>query len=224
MAEEAILDEAETPSFWGCTWTGNRPGAINSIESCQNSFEIKTRESCNIAFEELRFLTLASLCILDEHKTWEIVYEVKWFNVSAIENVRRRRINQCRSWLLLGWVTAEWSCPCKQPACPAIGGGSEVTFKPQSAYLFLMSHLQPRPATPPLQAGYRLTFYPHLHTIDNSQPCTSNPTSSSSQTFPRTGTNAKLFRPPTPPVPVDCKLNSSQLSVSHSTTSRDTRF
>ncbi|KAG8318274.1 hypothetical protein J6590_006586 [Homalodisca vitripennis] len=22
------------------------------------------------------------------------------------------------------------SCPCKQPACPAIGGGSEVTFKP----------------------------------------------------------------------------------------------
>ncbi|KAG8284103.1 hypothetical protein J6590_003795 [Homalodisca vitripennis] len=28
-----------------------------------------------------------------------------------------------RAWLLLGWVTAERSCPCKQPACPAIGGG-----------------------------------------------------------------------------------------------------
>ncbi|KAG8256274.1 hypothetical protein J6590_072179 [Homalodisca vitripennis] len=28
------------------------------------------------------------------------------------------------------WVTAERSRPCKQPACPAIGGGSEVTFKP----------------------------------------------------------------------------------------------
>ncbi|KAG8331747.1 hypothetical protein J6590_035705 [Homalodisca vitripennis] len=32
--------------------------------------------------------------------------------------------------MLLGWVTAERSYPCKQPACPAIGGGSEVTFKP----------------------------------------------------------------------------------------------
>ncbi|KAG8241269.1 hypothetical protein J6590_090278 [Homalodisca vitripennis] len=27
-------------------------------------------------------------------------------------------------------VIAERYCPCKQPACPAIGGGSEVTFKP----------------------------------------------------------------------------------------------
>ncbi|KAG8293436.1 hypothetical protein J6590_016395 [Homalodisca vitripennis] len=27
-------------------------------------------------------------------------------------------------------VNAERSCPCKRPACPAIGGGSEVTFKP----------------------------------------------------------------------------------------------
>ncbi|KAG8274081.1 hypothetical protein J6590_008211 [Homalodisca vitripennis] len=40
------------------------------------------------------------------------------------------QIKQRRAWLLLGWVTAERSCPCKQPACPAIGGGSEVTFKP----------------------------------------------------------------------------------------------
>ncbi|KAG8304887.1 C2 domain-containing protein 2 [Homalodisca vitripennis] len=40
------------------------------------------------------------------------------------------RIKQGRAWLLLGWVTAERSCPCKQPACPIIGGGSEVTFKP----------------------------------------------------------------------------------------------
>ncbi|KAG8283987.1 hypothetical protein J6590_003680 [Homalodisca vitripennis] len=40
------------------------------------------------------------------------------------------RIKQRRAWLLLGWVTAERSCPCKQPACPAIGGGSEVTFNP----------------------------------------------------------------------------------------------
>ncbi|KAG8300878.1 hypothetical protein J6590_065609 [Homalodisca vitripennis] len=37
---------------------------------------------------------------------------------------------QRQAWLLLGWVTAERSCPCKQPACPAVGGCSEVTFKP----------------------------------------------------------------------------------------------
>ncbi|KAG8286176.1 hypothetical protein J6590_066149 [Homalodisca vitripennis] len=31
------------------------------------------------------------------------------------------------AWLLLGWVTVELSCPYKQPACPAIGVGSELT-------------------------------------------------------------------------------------------------
>ncbi|KAG8258309.1 hypothetical protein J6590_032238 [Homalodisca vitripennis] len=40
------------------------------------------------------------------------------------------RIKQRRAWLLLGRMTAERSCPCKQPGYPAIGGGSEVTFKP----------------------------------------------------------------------------------------------
>ncbi|KAG8330864.1 hypothetical protein J6590_053318 [Homalodisca vitripennis] len=40
------------------------------------------------------------------------------------------QIKQRRAWLLLGQVTTERSCPCKRPACPAIGGGSEVTFKP----------------------------------------------------------------------------------------------
>ncbi|KAG8275414.1 hypothetical protein J6590_086536 [Homalodisca vitripennis] len=40
------------------------------------------------------------------------------------------RIKQRRAWLLLGWVTTERSCPCKQPACPDIVGGSEVTLKP----------------------------------------------------------------------------------------------
>ncbi|KAG8262512.1 hypothetical protein J6590_052156 [Homalodisca vitripennis] len=33
------------------------------------------------------------------------------------------RIKQRRAWLMLGWVTAERSCPCKQLACLAIGGG-----------------------------------------------------------------------------------------------------
>ncbi|KAG8302815.1 hypothetical protein J6590_025093 [Homalodisca vitripennis] len=44
--------------------------------------------------------------------------------------VQDTRIKQRRAWLLLGWVTAERSCPCKQPAYPAFGGCSEVTFKP----------------------------------------------------------------------------------------------
>ncbi|KAG8304894.1 hypothetical protein J6590_083338 [Homalodisca vitripennis] len=43
---------------------------------------------------------------------------------------RYRRIKQRRAWLRFRWMTAERSCPCKQPSCPAIGGGSEVTFKP----------------------------------------------------------------------------------------------
>ncbi|KAG8252341.1 hypothetical protein J6590_059907 [Homalodisca vitripennis] len=34
---------------------------------------------------------------------------------------RDNRIKQRRAWLLLGWVAAERFCPCKQPACPAIG-------------------------------------------------------------------------------------------------------
>ncbi|KAG8271518.1 hypothetical protein J6590_060438, partial [Homalodisca vitripennis] len=44
------------------------------------------------------------------------------------------QIKQRRACLLLGQVTAERSCPCKRPACPAIGGGSEVTFKPLDSF------------------------------------------------------------------------------------------
>ncbi|KAG8265559.1 hypothetical protein J6590_092267 [Homalodisca vitripennis] len=47
------------------------------------------------------------------------------------------RIKQRRAWLLLGWVASERSCPCKQPTCPAIGGGSEVTIKPLVSRLSL---------------------------------------------------------------------------------------
>ncbi|KAG8305303.1 Serine palmitoyltransferase 1 [Homalodisca vitripennis] len=43
--------------------------------------------------------------------------------------VESYQVKQHRAWLLLGWVTTERSCPCKQSACPAIGG-TEVTFKP----------------------------------------------------------------------------------------------
>ncbi|KAG8304903.1 hypothetical protein J6590_083110 [Homalodisca vitripennis] len=50
----------------------------------------------------------------------------KWVRRLSQDN----QIKQRRAWLLLGQVTAERSCPCKRPACPAIGGGSEVTFKP----------------------------------------------------------------------------------------------
>ncbi|KAG8324540.1 hypothetical protein J6590_089905 [Homalodisca vitripennis] len=52
--------------------------------------------------------------------------------LSQDDQIKRRR-----AWLLLGRVTAERSCPCKQPACPAIGGGSEVTLKPLASRLQL---------------------------------------------------------------------------------------
>ncbi|KAG8307593.1 hypothetical protein J6590_016035 [Homalodisca vitripennis] len=54
--------------------------------------------------------------------------EIKWVRRLSQDN----QIKQRRAWLLLGQVTAERSCRCKRPAraCPAIGGGSEVTFKP----------------------------------------------------------------------------------------------
>ncbi|KAG8331129.1 hypothetical protein J6590_047547 [Homalodisca vitripennis] len=48
---------------------------------------------------------------------------------AAMVNINNR-IKQRRAWLLLGWVTAERSCPCKQSACPAIGGGMEITYNP----------------------------------------------------------------------------------------------
>ncbi|KAG8324314.1 hypothetical protein J6590_095171 [Homalodisca vitripennis] len=41
-----------------------------------------------------------------------------------------RDLKQRRAWLLLGWVTTERFCPCKQPTCPAFGDGLEVNFKP----------------------------------------------------------------------------------------------
>ncbi|KAG8292057.1 hypothetical protein J6590_047959 [Homalodisca vitripennis] len=50
----------------------------------------------------------------------------KWVRRLSQDN----QIKQRRAWLLLGQVTAERSCPCKRPACPVIGGGPEVTFKP----------------------------------------------------------------------------------------------
>ncbi|KAG8276906.1 positive regulation of renal water transport [Homalodisca vitripennis] len=58
------------------------------------------------------------------------------------------RIKQRQVWLLLGWVTAERSCPCKQPACPVIGGGSEVTFKPFVARWAGGLHPSPHPSMP----------------------------------------------------------------------------
>ncbi|KAG8309461.1 hypothetical protein J6590_085312 [Homalodisca vitripennis] len=43
---------------------------------------------------------------------------------------QHKQIKQSRAWPVLGWVTAERSCPCKQSDCRVIGGGLEVTFKP----------------------------------------------------------------------------------------------
>ncbi|KAG8274375.1 hypothetical protein J6590_004401 [Homalodisca vitripennis] len=44
-----------------------------------------------------------------------------WVQSSILPN------KQLRAWLLLGWVSAERICPCKQPACLAIGCDSEVS-------------------------------------------------------------------------------------------------
>ncbi|KAG8257129.1 hypothetical protein J6590_055515 [Homalodisca vitripennis] len=51
---------------------------------------------------------------------------------------------QRRAWLLLGWVTADRSCPCKQPACPVVGGGSEVTFSRWSPVWLVNLFRKPR--------------------------------------------------------------------------------
>ncbi|KAG8299564.1 hypothetical protein J6590_097799 [Homalodisca vitripennis] len=63
------------------------------------------------------------------HSALQISYKEhpqRWVRRLSQDN----QIKQRRAWLLFGQVTAERSCPCKRPACPAIGGGSEVTFKP----------------------------------------------------------------------------------------------
>ncbi|KAG8287815.1 hypothetical protein J6590_030377 [Homalodisca vitripennis] len=39
------------------------------------------------------------------------------------------RIKQRGAWLLLEWVADERSYPSKQPACPVLGGVSQVSFK-----------------------------------------------------------------------------------------------
>ncbi|KAG8331146.1 hypothetical protein J6590_047564 [Homalodisca vitripennis] len=57
------------------------------------------------------------------------------YPTKELEREADNRINQRRAWLLLGWVTAERSCPCKQSARLAISGGSEVIFKPLDSRL-----------------------------------------------------------------------------------------
>ncbi|KAG8325542.1 hypothetical protein J6590_065994 [Homalodisca vitripennis] len=51
-------------------------------------------------------------------------------SISVLLQLRVQRLSQATSGVVAAWrVTAERSCPCKQPAYPAIGGGSEGTFK-----------------------------------------------------------------------------------------------
>ncbi|KAG8266145.1 hypothetical protein J6590_078193 [Homalodisca vitripennis] len=52
------------------------------------------------------------------------------------------RIKLRRAWLRIGFVTAERSIPCKQPACPTIDCGSEVTFKPLVPRWFLVKYTE----------------------------------------------------------------------------------
>ncbi|KAG8302651.1 hypothetical protein J6590_028569 [Homalodisca vitripennis] len=98
--------------------------------------DIKTLRN-NIVFE-INILTPLTRKILINHLSEHISHSESEFRCGSLMIqgtwVRRlsqdNQIKQRRAWLLLGQVTAERSCPCKRPACPAIGGGSEVTFKP----------------------------------------------------------------------------------------------
>ncbi|KAG8323289.1 hypothetical protein J6590_006294 [Homalodisca vitripennis] len=78
----------------------------------------------------------ANSCLVAGRRTLLRAIELVWLHsglTEIYETSTLTPIAQCsgyNAWLLLGWVTAERSCPCKQPVCPAIGGGSEVTFKP----------------------------------------------------------------------------------------------
>ncbi|KAG8316467.1 hypothetical protein J6590_049591 [Homalodisca vitripennis] len=80
---------------------------------------------------------------------------------------------QRRPWLLLGWVTAKQSCPSKQPQqpiCPAVDGGSEVTFKPLVPTLSV-EYVDPRPTSSIMEQ--RLLHKPNIsvcapHSSDSS--------------------------------------------------------
>ncbi|KAG8330107.1 hypothetical protein J6590_070597 [Homalodisca vitripennis] len=61
------------------------------------------------------------------HQTHRQLRQFKPVDDVFVSFYYNRSVNTSR---LLGWVTAERSYPCKQHACPAIGDGSEVTFKP----------------------------------------------------------------------------------------------
>ncbi|KAG8310707.1 hypothetical protein J6590_058860 [Homalodisca vitripennis] len=64
------------------------------------------------------------------------------------------------TWLLLGQVTAERSCPCKRPACPAIGGGSGSAFKPLVPRLSVREELLS--LTSPVYLKFTFLFLVHV--------------------------------------------------------------
>ncbi|KAG8337042.1 hypothetical protein J6590_034130 [Homalodisca vitripennis] len=72
-----------------------------------------------------QMMTKDDIAELGQHP-WIAAIFVK---TNAVTEVHRKK-TKCRAWLLLGWVTAERPCPCKLPACPVIGGGSEVSWSP----------------------------------------------------------------------------------------------
>ncbi|KAG8307665.1 hypothetical protein J6590_013347 [Homalodisca vitripennis] len=94
----------------GVRTTGGLFQLVLSLSLTEGSLAFTLPVTQFVAFDELRLMLL------------------------SLRRVRRlsqdNQIKQRRAWPLLGLVTAERSCPCKRPACPAIGVGSEVTFKP----------------------------------------------------------------------------------------------
>ncbi|KAG8278622.1 hypothetical protein J6590_014177, partial [Homalodisca vitripennis] len=76
----------------------------------------------------LTFFTSISIPISGAAASRQLAFNNK--SAPVRKKIIQATIKESREWLLLGWVTAERSCPCKQPACTTIGGVSEVTFKP----------------------------------------------------------------------------------------------
>ncbi|KAG8251694.1 hypothetical protein J6590_074272 [Homalodisca vitripennis] len=86
----------------------------------------------DLASELREELHSSLLQLLNENAQFsaEGCFQINRKTLASMAAAQDNQIKQRRAWLLLGQVTAERSCPCKRPACPAIGGGSEVTFKP----------------------------------------------------------------------------------------------
>ncbi|KAG8247734.1 hypothetical protein J6590_054848 [Homalodisca vitripennis] len=106
----------------------NKQSTLNWLLTEQPSLSIKIG---NAQWYKLNWHFMGYYRVKYPLEHWTTLTNVLNNDIKRVQRLSRdNRIKQRRAWLLLRWVTPERSCLCKQPACPAIGGGSEVTFKP----------------------------------------------------------------------------------------------